>query len=338
MSREYDRRPDARALVARLSGEGAALLGRELLAPCVTGGRIRTRLGGLVYAFRPTRPFSGWGRFRPVNECEAEPVGEALPWERAAYLELFPALRVVLLWPDANQAGSWWALPYNESDAHQRFGLVGEPVQVHLCDPLDGAQAFERVIARVDGRTLWFDGPDPLADRAQAEWLREAAAGPEAPSRMLAGLAGSQRLALLYAQVRGLELRRGDERLRELRAFHGTLRERQEWFRRMARSDRLEEQLRHELAKADGELLSYTETTSPDGTPAGLVVEWRERTGATGPVARRYRSVLSPDLSVVSSGICLSGRDGDFDLTSLVGVMERRPGWMVEEELEEEDW
>ncbi len=330
--RQRGRRPDTRALVAKLSDEGARLLGRELLAPCVRGGRIRTRVGGLVYELVPTRPFVGWGRFRPVSEREAEPVGEALPWERGAYLELFPALRVVLLWPDPKVAGTWWALPYNESDARKRFGLSGEPVPVRLCDPLDGAQAFERVMARVDGRALWFDGPDALADSAQAEWLRDAVGQEEAPDRLLPGLAGSQKLALLYAQVRGLELARADERLRELQALRGSPRERLEWLRRTARADRLQEQLRHALAKADAELLGYTETSNADGTPAGLVVEWRERTGATGAVERRYRSLVSSQLSVVSSGICLSGRDRDFDLTSLVSVVARRPDWMDEEE------
>ncbi len=273
-----------------------------------------------------------------MSEREAEPLGEALPWERASYLEIFPALRVVLLWPDLKVTGMWWALPYNESDAHQRFGLTGEPVPVHLCDALDGAQAFERVLARVDGRTFWFGGPDPLADPSQAEWLREAAAAPEGRDRLLPGLAGSQRLALQYVQVRGLELAHADERLRELRSLRGTPRERLEWLRRVARADRLEERLRHELAKADAELLGYSETTNADGTPGELIVEWRERSGGAGTAARRYRSLVSPELSVISSGICLSGRDGDFDLTSLVGVFERRPGWMRDEAMGEEGW
>lgn len=136
-----DRGPvGARELVARLAAEGRALLEREILAPCIPGGRIRTRLGGLAYEFRPTRAFAGWGRFRAVNEREAELVAEALPWERAAYLELLPRVRVVLLWQEPGGAGAWQALPFNASDARQRFGLSAEPVRVYLCDPLDGAR------------------------------------------------------------------------------------------------------------------------------------------------------------------------------------------------------
>jgi len=35
-------------------------------------------------------------------------------------------------------------------------------------------------------------------------------------------------------------------------------------------------------------------------------------------------AIAKNDLTVVSSGICLSGRDHDFDLQSLVGVIEHR--------------
>src|SRR5262245_1694022 len=137
MTRRADN-ADARALVAKLAARAKALQGREVVAPLLPGGRIRTRLGGLVYEFKPRGDFVGWGRFRPVNEREAEPVGEAAPWQRAAYLALFPPLRVILLWPDpgAGPAGLWWALPFNESDARQRFGLDGgAPLPVFLCDP-----------------------------------------------------------------------------------------------------------------------------------------------------------------------------------------------------------
>lgn len=53
-------------------------------------------------------------------------------------------------------------------------------------------------------------------------------------------------------------------------------------------------------------------------TPRGAQVRWRYR-GAV------HEALVRPDtLEVVSAGICLSGRDRDFDLTSLVSVMRER--------------
>jgi hypothetical protein len=91
-------------------------------------------------------------------------------------------------------------------------------------------------------------------------------------------------------------------------------------LRRQALNSQLEQRLRHALAKADAVLHSYSEITNTDGTPGHLVVEWSEQ-GQT----RRYRSTIDPRLNVVSSGICLSDRDQDFDLTSLVNVMTDAP-------------
>jgi hypothetical protein len=201
---------DARELIARLSQQSQRLLERELIAPLLRGGRIRTRLDGLVYEFRVPERFQGWGRFRPSNEHEASLIQEALPWERGAYLELFPLLRMLLLWPDISGTppGTWLALPYNESDARQRFDLPMGPLPVYLCDPLAGAERFERVIVRVDGRTLWFDGPDLLADPQHAEWLRTATsqdAHRTSSEPLLPGLASSQRQAFLLWSIHQLE-------------------------------------------------------------------------------------------------------------------------------------
>src|SRR5690348_541587 len=107
-----ERKPkvDARSLVARLSKESQELRQREIIAPLLPGGKIRTRLNGMIHEFKPRDQFVGWGRFRPLNEREAEVLEEALPWERGGYLELFPALRVILLWsdPDPKYPGTWW--------------------------------------------------------------------------------------------------------------------------------------------------------------------------------------------------------------------------------------
>jgi hypothetical protein len=70
------------------------------------------------------------------------------------------------------------------------------------------------------------------------------------------------------------------------------------------------------LRKADATLHSFSEIPATDHAPSHLVVEWSEQ-GQT----HRYRSTIDQRMTVVSSGICLSGRDRDFDLTSLVSVM-----------------
>jgi hypothetical protein len=332
MTKEQKPKVDARALIARLSRESNTLLQREIVAPLLPNGRIRTQLGGMIHEFRPTSQFVGWGRFRPINEREAEVQGEAMPWERGGYLELFPALRVVLLWPDNNpkRPGTWWAVPFNGSEAQQRFSFKDEPLPVFLCDPTNGAERFERVITRVDGRTLWFEGPDTLADPTHAEWLRDAATDIDNLERFLPGLASSERMALLFWQLHQIETSIAQERSQQARQAtverqhkamtQQTTRQQQEWLRQQAARNQLEQRLRHALAKADAVLHSYSEITNANGTPGHLVVEWSEQ-GQT----RRYRSTLDPQLSIVSSGICLSGRDRDFDLTSLVNVMTDSP-------------
>jgi hypothetical protein len=321
---------DVHKLVSRLNTESKTLLEREIIAPLLPGGRIRTRLGGMIYEFKLRGEFVGWGHFRPINEREAELLSEALPWERGAYLEQFPALRTILLWPDPGpgRPGTWWAMPFNESDAHQRFAFSAEPLPVFLCHPTSGAERFERVLARVDGNILWFDGLDALADPMHAEWLRDAAAQPETVERFLPGLAGSERLALLYWQIRQTELalaaqRRQSaeaERRRRAEVRHQPREQQREWLRHEALRSHLEENLRHALAKAGATLLSYSEIPDAGGSPGQLIVEWSES-----GQRRRYRSTIDPRLTVVSSGICLSGRDRDFDLTSLVSVMTDSP-------------
>ena len=48
-------------------------------------------------------------------------------------------------------------------------------------------------------------------------------------------------------------------------------------------------------------------------------VDWTTADGV-----RHSSAIAKADLTVVSSGICLSRRDRDFDLQSLVGVMEQQ--------------
>ena len=72
-----------------------------------------------------------------------------------------------------------------------------------------------------------------------------------------------------------------------------------------------EERLNQALQLGGGRLRRYTDRGDY------WVVEWTTQGG------RRHTSAIGKnDLTVISSGICLSGHDRDFDLQSLVGVME----------------
>jgi hypothetical protein len=153
---------------------------------------------------------------------------------------------------------------------------------------------------------LWFDGPDLLADPAQAQWLRDAAAQEELPETFRPGLAASERHALLLWSLRGVETAHAAQASARESVLH-----------RRAEASRLDGRLRRALAKADAVLHGYSEVPGRDGLPEAVIVEWSMQ-----GQHYRYRSTLDPNLSVVSSGICLSGRDGDFDLTSLVSVMD----------------
>jgi hypothetical protein len=221
----------------------------------------------------------------------------------------------------------WWALPYNESDARQRFGFSTEPLPVFLCDPGNGAERFERVLARVDGKMLWFDGPDILANPKHSEWLRDTSTNVEQMERFLPGLAGSERSALLFWQIRQIEVNNSlsdldQAKMKSIGKFSNS--QKGDWLRQEARRILLEHALQHELAKADATLLSFSEVPSTDDSVGYLMVEWSE-----GGNRQRYRTTIDPDLTIISSGICLSGRERNFDLTSLVSVMVDSPWYEV---------
>ena len=263
------------SLIAALARDEAALAGQEFLAPLTQGGRARLRLRGLICELAVADARPGWWLCRAQDAAHAVIIGEALPWQSGDYLALWPELRLVLLEP--LQHGSWLALPYNASDAMQRFGLAG-PIVVRL---VEGGQLFERIVGRVEAGAVWYDAPDRRADPAKAEVLRAALAGTH-DIREIAGLGEGERAAFTLLANRHAIHSRTDRQLRTALAIGGaTL-------------------VGYELA---GELLRVT---------------W-ERDG------RRSVTLLTPDLAVVSAGICLSGQDGHFDLASIVGVVRDAP-------------
>lgn len=275
-------------LLAALAAKEDGLRGTRFLAPCVRGGEVVLRGGdGLNYSFTPEpEDFEGWGVFEPVDESMAVLVEEANPFLVGEHLKQFKPVRLRLAYRIRGQ--TWLASPANDSDARQRLG-TREPPQVYLVN--DGAQ-FEQVVARWDGSFCWFEEVDRRADPLDAERLREAMLN-RTPTAHLAWKGCTPEMRGCYVQARKLKNERQ------------TLRQ---------PSD--EQRLRAALAFAGGELRSFSERgdcwevvwVSPDSADTHTSI------------------VEKDDLTVFSAGICLDGRDREFDLHSLVRVVEQESG------------
>lgn len=142
-------------------------------------------------------------------------------------------------------------------------------------------QMFEAVQTRFDGEHCWFERTYEKSSLKNALYLRESFAKFVEPEKLdLAGLTAEERAAYQIAWNASEEAKKSKEQSRIKRA----------------------------LERAGAEYRSHIDR--PDSYTIEFVVD-----------GRQHRSVVRKDtLEVNSSGICLAGKDRDFDLQSLVSV------------------
>lgn len=286
-------------LLGRLARAETELAQSRFLAPCVPGVRLRLRVEGLVHSLRPNPPrFAGWGLFQPIDAKRAQLVARPDAYAVERYLS---ALRLVRLHLVAQAKGrAWWAVPINAASSKLHFGTPG-PVVVHLTrDP----QALETVRARFDGATFWYEGAEPMADPVLAEQLRDSLRH-WVPVDALHHPNLTPEHAHAYAILHGLRAAERQRRLEEEAA---------------RRKSQVDERIAHALHVGGGTLVEHRERHGQ------LQVEWLDRFG------RRHVSVLDRGhLDVALAGaVCLQGRDRDFDLASLVGVLSEAPEYFFQ--------
>ncbi len=295
---------DPRELVERLARQEEALRWTCFVAPCVAGGKVRARVEGLVHDFEPRpRDFEGWGLFRSIDSTIAEVVEPAEPRHVDGYLRLLAPFRLLLasglkgVVPHLSPSGgTWLAYPVNESDARQRLGEA-RPVAVHLV--VDG-DPFEQVKVRFDGAAFWFEGPDRGGDPRTAERLRRAL-GEMTPPEDLDTDRLTPEARVVYRMLRDAESARRERRR----------------LRRQRRRDQSDEgRLRRALDLGGGGLQQFRDRGQY------WQVEW-----ITGDGEHHTSAISKNDLTVLGAGICLDGQDRDFDLQSLVGVVENAESW-----------
>lgn len=272
---------DIHALIGEIAAAETQLQQTQFLAPCVGGGKIKTRVAGMVYTFTPQPPdFCGWGIFQPVNGQTAKLVETADRWLIDQYLQQFPAIRLHLA---CRMGQHWLAYPVNGGDMQQRLGWV-KPVVVYL---VKETGLFEPIIARWDGVCCWFEDEDRRAD-------------PQLVEKMQAALERLTPVKQLHFKGITPEMRTAYElATQQIEAFSP------------ANQDR--RRLEQALQTGGGKLRSFQDRGDY------WTVDWTTDDGE-----RHTSAIAKHDLTVVSSGICLSGKDQDFDLQSLVGVIEER--------------
>jgi hypothetical protein len=254
----------------------------QFLAPCVKGGKVRTRVAGMIYTFTPKpSKFEGWGIFQPVDEKTAKVIESADLPQIAEYLQQFPQIRLRLAHQIQKQ--TWLAYPVNEADMRQRWKMV-KPIAVHL---VTEGNIFEQIIARWHGQSCWFEDIDRRADPAVSEILQSAI---------------KQLIPVDELQFKGMTP--------EIRTVYELATQRVEGFYQPQQD---EKRLRKALQMGGGKLQQYNDRGDY------WTVDWTTADGV-----RHSSAIAKSDLTVMSSGICLSGRDRDFDLQSLVGVIEQQ--------------
>ncbi|MEZ5582856.1 MAG: hypothetical protein R3F37_08875 [Candidatus Competibacteraceae bacterium] len=280
---------DIYRLIDRLASQEQSLREQVFLAPCVRGGKVRTRLAGLVHTFTPEpNNREGWGLFKPQDATTVRWIGNAELAQIDAYLRLLKPLRCHLAL--RLRYRTWLAYPVNEADARQRLNRC-QPLLIHL---VEQTAALETVIARWDGAAFWFEALDRRADPLPAETAREALHAALPPETLsFKNLTPELRVAYTLAL-------NGD------RTYQA---------RKAPRTER--DRLQDALSFAGGRLRDFQDQGDY------WVVEWNTQDGE-----RHTSAIAKRDLTVLSAGICLDGEDRRFDLQSLVGVMEQRPDWV----------
>ncbi|MBL1179346.1 hypothetical protein [Pantanalinema sp. GBBB05] len=176
-------------------------------------------------------------------------------------------------------------LAYPVNEADMRQRFrVVKPVPVHL---VTEGMTFDQITARRHGNAYWFEAIDRRDDPMIVEALQSAL---------------KQLTPVEELQFKGITP--------EMRSLYELVGQRTEGF---AQPQRDEQQLRQALKLGGGELHQFQDRGDY------WTVEW-----ATADGNCHTSAIAKADLTVVSSGICLSGRDRDFDLQSLVGVMEQQ--------------
>lgn len=283
--RDQSDRTDPLSLIDRFAEEETS--SDAFLAPYLPGAKIAVRIKGVVYQLKVTAsgPLARRGGFGLFRITKP---GEAQVVEAASKMQVDKYLkllpRLAMVLIDDYQ-GRWWALQANTSDTRIE---LREPVPVQL---VERGVRMEQIYARFDGSHFWYESVNRRRDASVARKLRDALNEDVNPDEIkVPTLTPSEHLAyrILYLD-------------KHPRATGRDAREKTDL-------DRMREALEHAGANLDAFWDAGNGVARVRYTFAGQT---------------HTANVNLADLTLVTAGVCLQGREREFDLASLVGVMEQ---------------
>lgn len=159
---------NARELMRKMADQERQFLESTFVAPVLQGAGVQVRVAGCVWRFRVLpETYAGWAVLKPVDHGTARVVEAARLGKVREYLELFPAVSLVLA---EKRKDGWWALPAQHSDTQR---LTNDLVPVLLASEV---QVFDTVRARWDGARLFCEGRNPRRNPSIAAYLRKSLA------------------------------------------------------------------------------------------------------------------------------------------------------------------
>lgn len=315
-------RPDIRALIKKAAQDTRDVFDTIIMAPVVPGCRVRVRIKGIVSEFElDDREFLGWGLLKPESPGQAKLLGEASPAQIKAYMELLPQFQMIML---KELQGVWWALAAHGSENRIPVEL---PVPIRMAARI---MSFDTATVRFDGSSFWFESVARRRNPAVARNLRDQLAKEIFPEDVACPeMTPQERLAyafMFYDLHPDLIERDAPPAPSGEKSTESSVDETfdyDKWFkdfktmRAVLERENEMGKIKHSLRHAGAQLHSYWRTNPKDReVNVKILVDGKEH------IAR----VHTHDLTVVNAGICLSGYDQDFDLTSLVGVLREYKG------------
>ena len=310
-------RPDVRALIKKAAQDTREVFNTVIMAPVVPGCRVRVRINGIVSEFElDDQEFIGWGLLKPESPGKARLIEEASPAQIKAYMDLLPKFQMVML---KELEGMWWALAAQGSEDRIPIEL---PVPIRMAARV---MSFDTATVRFDGASFWFESIARRRNPAVARNLREQLAKEVFPDDVKClEMTPQERLAyafMFYDLHPDLIEREAPPALSEETPADTEIEnsfDYDKWLkdfktmRAVLEQDNELGKIKHSLRHAGAQFHSYWRSNPKDReVNVKIVVDGFEH------VAR----VHTHDLTVVNAGICLSGYDQNFDLTSLVGVL-----------------